>query len=76
MCFWFFGYIIYLEIIELKLCGLNKNLRKNIKKRAELDMSTTDDNEDGNDNNDSDDENAENEENRNDKIEESINNEK
>ena len=33
----FIGYIIYLEIIELKFCGLNKNLRKNIQKRASND---------------------------------------
>lgn len=31
------GYIIYLEIIELKFCGLNKNIRKNIRKRAKSD---------------------------------------
>ena len=31
------GYSIYLEIIELKFCGLNKNIRKNIRKRAKLD---------------------------------------
>lgn len=31
------GYIIYLEIIELKFCGLNNDLRKNIKKRASVD---------------------------------------
>lgn len=31
------GYGIYLEIIELKCCGLNKNIRKNIKKRAKFD---------------------------------------
>lgn len=29
-----FGYSIYLEIIELKFCGLNNNIRKNIRKRA------------------------------------------
>ena len=28
------GYCIYLEIIELKFCRLNKNIRKNIRKRA------------------------------------------
>ena len=28
------GYSIYLEIIELKFCGLNNNIRKNIRKRA------------------------------------------
>ena len=31
------GYSIYLEIIELKFCGLNKNIRKNIRKRARSD---------------------------------------
>ena len=31
------GYFIYLEIIELRFCGLNKNLRKNINKRAKTD---------------------------------------
>ena len=31
------GYSIYLEIIELKFCGLNKNIRKNIRKRATSD---------------------------------------
>ena len=30
-------YGIYLEIIELKCCGLNKNIRKNIKRRAKFD---------------------------------------
>jgi hypothetical protein len=37
-CFFdFTGYIIYLEIIELKFWGLNKNIRKNIEKRATID---------------------------------------
>ena len=31
------GYFIYLEIIELKFCGLNKNIIKNIRKRAKKD---------------------------------------
>ena len=31
------GYCIYLEIIELKFCKLNNNIRKNIKKRANSD---------------------------------------
>ena len=26
----FFGYIIFLEIIELNFCGLNENIRRNI----------------------------------------------
>ena len=33
----FIGYCIYLEIIELKFCGLNKNIKKNIRKRADED---------------------------------------
>ena len=35
------GYCIYLEIIELKFCGLNKNIRKNIKIRAKSDGKAT-----------------------------------
>ena len=31
------GYCIYLEIIELRFCGLNKNLRKHIRKRSKTD---------------------------------------
>ena len=31
------GYSIYLEIIELKFCGLNKNIRKNRRKRSTSD---------------------------------------
>ena len=31
------GYCIYLEIIELKFCGLNNNIIKNIRKRAKSD---------------------------------------
>ena len=34
------GYFIYLEIIELKFCGLNNNIVKNIRKRAILDGKT------------------------------------
>jgi hypothetical protein len=33
----FLGYLIYLEIIELRFCGLNKNLRKHIRKRSKTD---------------------------------------
>ena len=33
------GYIIYLEIIELKFCGFNYNLRRNIIKRGDRDFS-------------------------------------
>ena len=35
--FEFIGYLIYLEIIQLNFCGLNRDLAKNIKKRAKLD---------------------------------------
>ena len=35
------GYCIYLEIIELKFCGLNRNIRKNIKIRAKSDGKAT-----------------------------------
>ena len=31
------GYFIYLEIIELKCCGLNQNIIKNIRMRAKSD---------------------------------------
>ena len=37
--FEFIGCLIYLEIIELRFCGLNKNLKKNISKRSEIDVS-------------------------------------
>ena len=51
-CFFdFIGYIIYLEIIELKFCGLNKNIRKNIRIRA---YSETIDNNSDNSSSDSD----------------------
>lgn len=43
-CFFdFFGYIIYLEILELKFCGLNKNIKKNIIKRAINDVKMDED---------------------------------
>ena len=32
-----FGFVVYLEYIELNFWGLNYNLRKNIKKRGEDD---------------------------------------
>ena len=32
------AYLIYLELIELRFCGLNKNIRKNIEKRAEIEI--------------------------------------
>ena len=35
----FFAYTIYLEIIELKFCGLNQNIKKNIQKRASIDAN-------------------------------------
>ena len=44
------GYIIYLEIIELKFCGLNRNIKKNIQKRASTDAN---DNNEDNSNSDS-----------------------
>ena len=31
----FFGYIIFLEIIELNFCGLNENIRRNIMVKGE-----------------------------------------
>ena len=42
------GYMIYMEIIQLNFCGFNRDLSKNIKKRAKLDaiMSEKDLNED------------------------------
>ena len=36
------GYCIYLEIIELKFCRLNYNIRKNIRKRAKSDGKARD----------------------------------
>ena len=33
------AFLIYLELIELRFCGLNKNIRKNIEKRAEIEIS-------------------------------------
>ena len=46
----FLGYMIYMEIIQLNFCGINRDLTKNIKKRAKLDaiMSEKDLNEDDN----------------------------
>ena len=35
--FEFIGYLIYMEIIQLNFCGLNRDISRNIKKRAELD---------------------------------------
>ena len=35
--FEFLGYMIYMEIIQLNFCGLNRDISKNIKKRAKLD---------------------------------------
>ena len=32
------AFLIYLELIELRFCGLNKNIRKNIEKRAEIEI--------------------------------------
>jgi len=33
------AFLIYLELIELRFCGLNKDIRKNIEKRAEIEIS-------------------------------------
>ena len=33
----FLGYLIYMEVIHLNFCGLNKNIKKNIEERAKLD---------------------------------------
>ena len=53
--FEFLGYLIYMEIIQLNFCGFNRDISKNIKKRAKLDAimskkelndDDTDDNED------------------------------
>lgn len=50
------NFLIYLEIIELKFCDFDKNLRKNIEKRAALDGITNADI-NSNDSDDSDDNN-------------------
>ena len=49
--FEFLGYLIYMEIIQLNFCGFNRDISKNIKKRAKLDAimskkELNDDNED------------------------------
>ena len=36
--FQFFSLMVYLEIIELNFCGLNKNVKRNIQKRGDEDM--------------------------------------
>ena len=36
--------LIFNEIIELKCCGLNKNLKKNIEKRKDMEMKFADEN--------------------------------
>ena len=56
------GYIIYLEVVELKFCELNKDIKKNIKQRATIDGK--DESED-NSGSDSDDENGTNNEHNN-----------
>ena len=40
--FEFIAFCIYLEIIELRFCGLNKNIRKNIILRGENDSLNID----------------------------------
>ena len=58
----FICFMIYLEIIELKFCELNKNIKKNIQKRASIDGIIV---EDDNSSSGSDDEdNIENKENK------------
>ena len=43
-CFFdFIGYLIFLEIIELKFCDFNKNIKKNIEKRAIIDGNIQED---------------------------------
>ena len=52
------GYSVYLEIIELKFCGLNKDLKRKIIERGEretIHKSNFINNEDNNENNDFDD---------------------
>ena len=34
----FLGYLIYLEIIEIKICELNKNIKREISIRGEMDI--------------------------------------
>lgn len=51
------GYIIYLEVVELRFCELNQNIKKNIEQRAAIDGKI--ENED-NSGSDSDDENEKN----------------
>ena len=49
--------LVFIEIIEINCCGLNKNLKKNIQERGTIDSSLNIENDDDNDNdNDSDDE--------------------
>ena len=42
ICFEFFMYLIFLEKIELNICGLNENIRRNIKERAVNDLLNED----------------------------------
>ena len=51
-----FAYLIYVEIIELKFCGLNKNIRKNIRERGDSEIYRLR-NEEDNDEEEEDDEN-------------------
>ena len=39
--FAFFGYLVYLEILELKFCGLDKDLKRKIIKRNDLETNKT-----------------------------------
>ena len=51
--------LIFIEIIEINCCGLNKNLKKNIQTRGTIDSSLNIENDDDNDNDSDDDINDE-----------------
>ena len=44
LIFIFFGLIVYLEIIELNFCGIQKNTKDNIEKRGDIDTLLADEN--------------------------------
>ena len=54
------GYLIYLEIIELRFNGLDENIKKNITMRAELDSLFQIDSETSEDDDDDDDDDDDN----------------
>lgn len=62
------GYIIYLEIIELKFWGLNKNIKKNIQQRATIDGKIENDENSGSDSDDEKEKNNEDIENKEDSF--------